>query len=148
MKYFGIIITCSIIVSCTENKAEEKKPLPATPDSTYQTAIVQKAGVSSTVRLPAQLTAYQEVSIFPKVNGYVKNVSVDIGSKVAKGSLLMTLEAPELLQAAMQAKEKYARSKADYLMDKERYNRLLEAAKTEGAISPLDLSTVRVQNGS
>lgn len=144
MKYFGIIIiACLVITACSENKAEEKKTALAASGPAYQTAVVQKEAVASTVRLPAQLGAYQEVSIFPKVNGYVKTVSVDIGSKVSKGDLLMVLEAPELLQAAMQAKEKYARSKADFSLDKERYNRLLEAAKTEGAISPLDLSTVR-----
>ena len=144
MKYLGIlIIACVIITSCSENKAEEKKMPLASSGPVYETALIQKGAVSSTVRLPAQLAAYQEVSVFPKVNGYVKTVSVDIGSKVSKGDLLMVLEAPELLQASMQAKEKYARSKADFSLDKERYNRLLEAAKTEGAISPLDLSTVR-----
>jgi RND family efflux transporter MFP subunit len=144
MKYLGLmIIVCVIITSCSENKAEEKKTPLTSSGPAYKTAVVQKGGVSSTLRLPAQLAAYQEVSIFPKVNGYVKNVSVDIGSRVSKGDLLMMLEAPELQQAAMQAKEKYVRSKADFSLDKERYNRLLEAAKTEGAISPLDLSTVR-----
>jgi RND family efflux transporter MFP subunit len=144
IKYTGVVIAiCVAITACTENKAEEKKSTALQSGPAYQKATVEKGSVSSTIRLPAQLAAYQEVSIFPKVNGYVKTVSVDIGSKVSKGNLLMLLEAPELLQASMQAKEKYARSKADFSLDKERYNRLLEAAKTEGAISPLDLSTVR-----
>jgi RND family efflux transporter MFP subunit len=95
------------------------------------------------IKLPGQLAAYQEVSIFPKVNGYVKNVNVDIGSKVHQGQLLMTLEAPELEQSTMQAKEKYARTKADLSIDREHYNRLLEASQTPGAISPLDLSFVK-----
>ena len=68
---------------------------------------------------------------------------VDIGSKVTKGSLLMELEAPELEQAAMQAKERWARAVTDYTIDREKYNRLLEASKTAGAISPLDLSTMK-----
>ena len=95
------------------------------------------------IKLPGQLAAYQEVSIFPKVNGYVKDVKVDIGSHVKKGQLLMTLEAPELEQSTMQAKEKYARTKADLSIDREHYNRLLEASQTPGAISPLDLSFVK-----
>ena len=70
---------------------------------------------------------------------------VDIGSKVKKGALLMVLEAPELEQAALQAKEKYARAKVDFTIDKERYSRLLEASRTAGAISPLDLSTVKAK---
>jgi membrane fusion protein (multidrug efflux system) len=102
--------------------------------------VVEKAGLSSTIKLPAQFAAFQEVSIFPKVNGYVKMVLVDIGSKVKKSDLLMELEAPELEQAVAQAREKYARAKTDYAIDKEHYLRLLEASSTAGAISPLDLS--------
>jgi RND family efflux transporter MFP subunit len=144
MKYFVIFsIAVLFITGCTENKAEEKKLSVAPAEPSYQKAVVQKEAVSTVIKLPAQLAAYQEVSIFPKVNGYVKSVSVDIGSKVRKGNLLMTLEAPELLQAAMQAKERYARTRADFSLDKEKYNRLLEAARTEGAVSPLDLSTIR-----
>ena len=101
--------------------------------------------MTTIIKLPAQLAAYEEVSIFPKVNGYVKTVLVDIGSKVSQGSLLMVLEAPELEQASSQAKEKYARSKADFSIDKEHYQRLLEASATAGAISPLDLSTVKAK---
>ena len=55
----------------------------------------------------------------------------------------MRLEAPELEQATMQAKEKFARTKADLSIDREHYNRLLEASQTPGAISPLDLSFVK-----
>ena len=87
--------------------------------------------------------AFQEVSIFPKVNGYVKSVNVDIGSKVHAGQLLMTLEAPELVQASLQAKERYAKSRSDYAIDKDRYQRLLLASQTAGAVSPLDISSAQ-----
>ncbi|HTE10914.1 MAG TPA: efflux RND transporter periplasmic adaptor subunit [Chitinophagaceae bacterium] len=146
MKYYillaGIII---LVVSCSSNKAESKKPAGKAAGPVYALATIEKGGVATTVKLPAQLAAYQEISIFPKVNGYVKTVNVDIGSKVAAGSLLMLLEAPELVQAALQAKEKYERSKADYSIDKEHYMRLLQASATSGAISPLDLSTIRAK---
>ncbi|MES1216855.1 MAG: efflux RND transporter periplasmic adaptor subunit [Bacteroidota bacterium] len=143
MKYIIVFVSLFVFITgCADNKAAEKRPGQVTATE-YKKVLVEKGAVSSVSKLPAQLAAYMEVSIFPKVNGYVKTVSVDIGSKVEKGSLLMELEAPELQQAVMQAKEKYARSKADYSIDKERYNRLLEASTTEGAISPLDLSTVR-----
>ncbi|MCW3118001.1 MAG: hypothetical protein JWM28_2083 [Chitinophagaceae bacterium] len=143
MKYISLFVAVLLLITgCTDNKATEKKAIPETTSPEYHKAIVEKGSVASVIKLPAQLAAYMEVSIFPKVNGYVKAVPVDIGSKVSKGSLLMVLEAPELEQAVTQAKEKYARSRADFTIDKEHYNRLLEAAKTEGAISPLDLSTI------
>jgi membrane fusion protein, multidrug efflux system len=135
--FLGLLAACSS--GTDKNKPEENKA----PAPHLQLAIVEKNGVSSTVKLPAQLAAFQQVSIFPKVNGYVKTVLVDIGSKVSRGSLLMVLEAPELQEAALQAKEKYARARADFSMDREHYARLLEASATPGAISPLDLSTIR-----
>jgi RND family efflux transporter MFP subunit len=132
-----------LISSCNSAKPEKAKGDGAEKKTHYVLSVVQTTGPASMVKLPGQLAAYQEVSIFPKVNGYVKNVHVDIGSKVHEGQLLMTLEAPELAQSTMQAKEKYARTKADLSIDREHYNRLLEASQTPGAISPLDLSFVK-----
>ena len=145
MKYFIICISATIFfTACSSDMAEKKAPDENGIKSThYQYVVVEKSGVASLIKLPGQLAAYQEVSIFPKVNGYVKNVNVDIGSKVHQGQLLMTLEAPELVQSTMQAKEKYARTRADLSIDREHYNRLLEASQTPGAISPLDLSFVK-----
>jgi RND family efflux transporter MFP subunit len=146
MKYFIFPFLFFGVYSCSSNTAAPNKPLEQKAAATkYELATVEKGGVASTIKLPAQLAAFQEVSIFPKVNGYVKSVQVDIGSRVSKGSLLMVLEAPELVQAALQAREKYARTKADFAIDKEHYQRLLEAAKTAGAISPLDLASIKAK---
>lgn len=129
--------------SSTEGKEKKQEDKAAATQPAYQLVPVKQAGVSSTVTLPAQLAAYQQVSIFPKVNGYVKTVLVDIGSRVNAGQLLMTLDDPELLQVVVQAKERYARSRSSFAIAKEHYSRLLEAANTPGAISPLDLSTAK-----
>ena len=109
----------------------------------YQLVKAEKTNISEQIKLPAQLAAYEEVSIFPKVNGYVRSVLVDIGSNVRKGQTLMILEAPELEQATVQARERYARSKSNYNIDKENYERLKEASETPGAISPMDLATAK-----
>lgn len=143
-KYFTIIFSLSIIFySCSDNKSSENKPASENAAPHYFLTKIEKATVSEQLKLPAQLAAYQEVSIFPKVNGYVKTVLVDIGSHVKKGQTLMTLEAPELAQAVAQAREKYARTKSDYTIAKENYERLKEASQTPGAISPLDLATAK-----
>jgi len=139
---FILSLFVASLFSCSENRSHKKDETKG-PPAKYRFATVEKEPLSTTIKLPAQLAAYEEVSIFPKVNGYVKTVLVDIGSKVAKGELLMMLEAPELEQASLQAKEKYERAKADFSMDREHYQRLLEASKTAGAISPLDLSAIK-----
>jgi RND family efflux transporter MFP subunit len=137
-----------LLASSSSNK--ENKPAikdPPVSDSSVHCSVapVKSGGVNEVLELPAKLAAYQEVSIFTKVNGYVKSVLDDIGSKVTKGQLLMVLEDPELEQAMLQAKERYERSIADLSIDRENYVRLLEAAKTPGAISPLDLSAARTK---
>jgi membrane fusion protein (multidrug efflux system) len=129
-----------LAAGCSDNKAGENKPAPPSKPH-YQTATVEAHPVEQAIKLPAQLAAFLQVDIFPKVNGYVTAVLVDVGSHVRQGQLLMTLEAPELVQATAEAKEKYARAVADYTIDKENYERLNEASHTPGAISPMDLAT-------
>lgn len=143
----AIVILSAILFyasGCSNVKSNaSQEAAPVQPPSAFHLAKIEKTDVEQTLKLPAQLAAYLEVSIFPKVNGYVKSVSVDIGSRVKQGQLLMILEAPELEQAVSEAKEKYARAKSDYTIDKENYERLKEASQTPGAISPLDLATAK-----
>ena len=130
--------------SCSDKKDPDSKTT-TTPSPHYELATVERKSVEQIVKLPAQLAAYQQVSIFPKVNGYVKTVLVDIGSHVRQGQLLMVLEAPELIQATAQARERYARAQADYTISKEDYERLDEASRTPGAISPMDLASAKAK---
>jgi RND family efflux transporter MFP subunit len=137
------LFTLCIITSC--NRIQEQKSEQKSTIVHYLLANVEKDYLKATVKLPAQLAAYREISIFPKVNGFVKKVYVDIGSQVKEGQLVMTLEAPELEQAVMQAKEKYNKTKVDFLIVKENYQRLQQASQTTGAVSPLDLSTAKAR---
>ena len=141
--FFLLSLTAFLIYGCSDNKAAENKNIPQATTPHYNLAVAQHQPVRQIMKLPAQLAAYQEVSIFPKVNGYVRSVLVDIGSHVQTGQLLMTLEAPELQQASAAAKEKYARARSDYAISRDSYERLRQAARTPGAISPMDLATAR-----
>jgi membrane fusion protein (multidrug efflux system) len=140
-----IILAALFVYGCSDNKAADKKTTPADTAPHYTLVKAERASVEQTIKLPAQLAAYQEVSIFPKVNGYVTSVLVDIGSHVKKGQLLMVLDAPELEQAVIQAKEKYARTVSDYAISRDNYERLLQAARTPGAISPMDLASAKAK---
>ncbi len=147
MKY--LILFClplMMMSACSQKNAKANLPVTmVNKEVSYPLATVAAGGVATVTKLPGQLAAFQEVSIFPKVNGYVKSVSVDVGSKVTRGTRLMLLEAPELEEAVLQAREKFARVSADFSLDKEHYQRLLAAARTAGAISPLDLSTAKAK---
>ena len=99
------ILSATLVGACSNEKAPENKTAVAEKPH-YELVEAQSAGVGQYINLPAQLAAYQEVSIFPKVNGYVKSVMVDIGSHVKRGQLLMELEAPELIQTMLQGEKK------------------------------------------
>lgn len=143
MKHYIIaIILAGGLYACSTGTSAGKKAAAKTVMH-FNTTVVSATGVSTAIRLPAQLAGYQEVSIFPKVNGYVQQVLVDIGSAVHKGQVLMTLEDPELEQAAVQAREKAAHAQAGYMITKDSYYRLLEASRTAGAVSPMDLSAAK-----
>lgn len=115
------------------------------PSPAVETMTLKKGALRQQVKLPAQLAAFEAVSIFPKVNGYVKDVFVDVGSSVHRGQLLMTLEAPELQQATTQARERYARAKLDATISEENYRRMLRASQTPGAVSPMNLASLKAK---
>ncbi len=54
------------------------------------------AKLATVFTLPAQLMPYETVDIYPKVTGFIDMISVDRGSHVHKGQLIIRLSAPEL----------------------------------------------------
>jgi RND family efflux transporter MFP subunit len=134
-----VLLTTLSLYGCSFS--EKKDPAAAAKDPENKTAAIatpphyelvkaERQSVEQVIKLPAQLAAYQEVSLFPKVNGYVSSVLVDIGSHV---------------QAVMQAKEKYSRTVSDYAISRDNYERLAQAARTPGAISPMDLASAKAK---
>jgi RND family efflux transporter MFP subunit len=118
-------------VDLTEAKAADTK-------KTELGSITEKA-LSSYARLPGQLNPFNEVNLFPKVNGFVRQIFVDRGSQVSKGQLLLTLEAPEMESQLQAANSRYLQSLETASASKEKYNRLKQAAAEPGSVSPLDL---------
>lgn len=142
MKYIKIVVLMAALFSaCSDEKKEPQKADLNTTIINYPAILIKKGGLTTQLKLPAQMAAFEEVNIFPKVNAYVRTVEVEIGDKVSKGTIIMKLEAPELEQAVLASKEKYLRTRSELQIDKEHSMRLIEASKTAGAISPYDLST-------
>ncbi len=126
-----------LIASCGSNE-ENKKPVAVTAVK-YNTMELQPKQISGNVQLPGVMQPFQFVQIFPKINGFVKNVAVDRGSAVHQGQVLITLDAPEVAQQVAAAMQKYTQAQAAYITSKDRYRRMLETSKTPGTIAPFDL---------
>lgn len=89
--------------------------------------------------LPGELSAYEEVAIYPKVKGFVKNIYVDRGSKVKKGQLLAVLEAPEIDQRHLSARSDEKKAYEDYTYSRQSYDRLRKASQKTGAVAAIEL---------
>ena len=104
-----------------------------------ETIPLGKGSLNSVIKLPGQLKPFEKVDIYPKVNGFVKEMLVDRGSMVHQGQILMTLEAPEIDEQYQAANAKYLQAQESLNASHDRYYRLKAAAKTAGAVSELDL---------
>jgi membrane fusion protein (multidrug efflux system) len=135
-----LIVICLFFAACGGNQ----KPVDLSGEKTqnptkYQLGTVSEAALSSSAKLPGQLIPFNEVNLFPKVNGFVKEILVDRGSIVKQGQLLAVLEAPEMESQLQAANSRYLQAEENATASKEKYARLKEAAKEPGSVSPLDL---------
>ena len=81
------------LTSCNSKKEET---VTAEIEPKTETFSLEKEKLTTELRLPAELTGFQQVDLYAKVSSFVKLLKVDIGTKVKKGQLLIVLEAPEI----------------------------------------------------
>lgn len=107
------ILTSTILFGCATSKPETS----AQKENSQQEVLVpvvlaQKADLSSSVSLTGEFEPFQEVEVMAKVSGYVREIRVDIGSKVRAGQVLAVLEVPELQDDLNRATASVAQSEA------------------------------------
>lgn len=128
--------------SDASKKAEEAAPAPT------ETFLLKKDKFSTTLRIPGELIAFQQVDLYAKVTSFVKELKVDIGSEVSEGQLLMVLEAPELSSQMLAAESRLKSQEAIYAASNAGYNRLVETSKTPGTVSQNDLDMAQARKSS
>jgi len=134
--FIAILLTGGILASC---QSKQQTPTSAPPTVSVKTFKLNDGTLNTTMSLPGVLQPYQTVDLYAKVNGFIKNMTVDVGSQVHRGQLLMTLDAPEMTAALSQAQEDLHTKEAVYHGSKANYDRLLKTSKMPGTISPNDL---------
>ena len=159
--FFHLTISTAIaagIAACSSASSDNKTTAAKEPE-VQQIAVttVQELQPSKRVMLPGELKPWNRVNMYAKVKGFVRDISVDRGTMVRKGQVLARLDAPEVIselsqaQAQVQAQEatlveQITRARASRLT----YNRLIQTAKTEGAVSAneIDQALARMQGDS
>src|ERR1051326_6609064 len=90
-----IVAMSSVIVGCKATQAPNAAAAKAAPPTVITTNVIAQT-VSKDLQLPGELRAYQDVAIYPRVQGFVDSINVDRGSVVKRGQLLVKMSAPEL----------------------------------------------------
>jgi RND family efflux transporter MFP subunit len=108
-------------------------------------AVVQKP-LQATTDLPAELTPYEDVALYPKESGFLQWIGVDRGSRVKRGELLARLVAPELDAQKAQAQSQFQAAQASLQAAKAKLDsdkgtdaHLRAAAETPGVVAGNDL---------
>lgn len=127
--------------SCSESGAKDEKSGAAAvaPAPALSVFSLEKGAISSSIRIPGELVAFQQVDLYAKVNSFIKKLYADVGTEVSAGQLLVTMEAPEINSQLSGAESRLKSQEAIYLSSKATYDRLLETSKTPGTVSQNDL---------
>src|SRR6266536_1948411 len=110
----GIISGCK--PSTTETTKEVAPPLAV------QIVRPKRGSITRNVTLPGEIKPYQQATLYAKVAGYLKTITVDKGDRVKEGDLIAEIEVPEMLADL-------ARYKAEVEVAELDYKRLSESQK-------------------
>ena len=149
-----LIFTMAVLTSCgsdgnsSQSAAAQGGQSGGTQNIDVTKVVSQR--LSLTVRLPAEITPYESVAEFPKVNAFVKWIGVDRGSHVKAGQEIVRLEAPELVAQKQEAQSKLeaaeaqrAEADAKLTSDQSTFMRLKNAAATPGVVAGNDLEVAQ-----
>jgi membrane fusion protein (multidrug efflux system) len=108
--------------------------------------------VQYTIELQGEFYSFLSVELHAKVPGYIEQIYVDRGSFVRKGQLLVELSAPEMMERIAQARAQLtaaeseeAQAAAQLAAAQSTYSKMVEAARTPGAIAPNDVVQAKAQ---
>lgn len=144
-----VAATAPVLQNCGSSKAEEeenkKKQVEA---AAVETFTLQKHSLASSLQIPGELIAFQQVDLYAKVSSFVKKLHADVGTEVQQGQLLASMEAPELTSQLIGSESRLKSQEAIYQASKANYERLLETSKTPGTVSQNDLDVALAKRNS
>ncbi len=138
---FNSFFIAALVSGCStgETRTEKKPEQSVVEAQPVEVFAVKRGRLSSSLQIPGELMAFQQVDLYAKENSFVKKLFVDVGSEVTTGQLLVTMEAPELGSQLAGALSNVKSREALYAASKANYDRLLATSETPGTVSPNDL---------
>jgi len=143
MASIALIAGTVLFSSCGQPSTGTTAANAAPAQDTVAVFILHTDTLKKSVDLPGELQPYLQTDLFAKVQGYVREIKVDIGDRVHKGQTLAVIEAPEVNTQVMQSEAALASAKSRYTASTDKYQRLYQASQSEspGIVAPVDLVT-------
>src|SRR6202167_3940629 len=149
--FVGLIAAAAgVLASCGgAEKVQAKDPgeAGASPGSGVSVGVVKigRMNLERTLTVSSELVPFQEIDVFAKESGFVKELNVDYGSRVQANQILATLEIPELQLQVKQddaaiknasdqityAQNQVSRAEAQHNVLQLQFNRLDSVAKSK-----------------
>lgn len=144
MKISSIILASTVlfISSCDSGKKESSSAIIA---DSVEVFALRKEAVSKTFSLPAELLPWERAEVYAKVEGYVRELKVDIGDRVRKNDVLVVLDAPEVTANYAKSSADLQAAQSKYRTSLDVYKRTVSAGKEKGAVSDSELERVKNQ---
>ncbi len=101
-------ILVALLPSCGKVRARSGSPAAVTVGVTK----VARKSLQRQITLSSELVPFQEIDVYAKESGFVKNLYVDYGSRVQAGQLMAILEIPEL-EAQLQVDQSAIKNATD-----------------------------------
>jgi hypothetical protein len=86
----GLVLSSVIFTSCGESeaKSEHKEKTASAPTiPTIESFSLTKEKMTASLQLPGELTAKQDVELYAKVNSFVRQMTVDVGSSTCRTTI-------------------------------------------------------------
>ncbi len=91
------ILPAAVLVGCSSPKVDAGTGgQPAAAVATVGVAPVVRRPIVRQITVSSELVPFQEIDLYAKESGYIKELPVDYGTRVEKGQLVAVLDIPEL----------------------------------------------------
>src|SRR5712664_1431123 len=111
---YPIAIAALALLSACDHPQAQSTQTAQDPPVQVRVTHLSAGPITRSVMLPAQVIAFQEVTLYAKVSGYLKTIAVDKGDKVAAGAVLARIEIPELVASKAKQEAELKAAQADY----------------------------------
>lgn len=105
---------------------QNKSGVAAEENGRVTTAVAEKKDIRFSVKAAGEIGPAEQVSVKPEINGKIERLPVDLGDKVKKGDVLVTLDDKELQNQRASVMTEIERSKLQLTQAERNFNRAKE----------------------